>query len=131
MDKFNAIINQQCPYKQTCDFESGLCDWTPVPANGTYYWSIAPATNLYKSLSIGDHTTETQYGHTLETNSNAPVNNIAVLQSGVFPKTIGTQCLQFWFLRRPNISDVIEVFLQNNGGVKGVSYLYFLLFIYY
>lgn len=66
---FDGFVGRsgQCPFNSVCDFESGLCDWTPT-ASGTstnrYNFALTQGTS--SSSGTFDHTTETQYGHFIE-----------------------------------------------------------------
>lgn len=60
-----------CPTSQTCDFESGLCDWIidpPSNPNSQYTFKNIYASNSAVSWINGkyDHSTESNFGHFLE-----------------------------------------------------------------
>ena len=129
LDDFRGTIGQ-CSYRQTCDFETGMCDWTQSSTNGNT-WNLVQYSNSFNSsgYQIGDRTTKTDQGHIIETNSNAPVNSVAYLTSMPFARSAGVQCLQFWYIRKsPNtVQDLIEVYLGHGSeGTNPVISLFIL-----
>ncbi|XP_069815135.1 MAM and LDL-receptor class A domain-containing protein 1 [Dendropsophus ebraccatus] len=112
----------------TCDFESGFCDWNPLSTNG-HVWKITTG-NTYSDVRLNqeDHTTDKEYGHFLYFGADSVYGeNVASsqLESNFLVKP-GAQCqLQLWYqmweasklsiLRKTLVSEELEVLHEITG----------------
>ncbi|XP_056375212.1 MAM and LDL-receptor class A domain-containing protein 1 isoform X3 [Hyla sarda] len=104
----------------TCDFESGFCNWKPLNTNG-WVWKITNG-NTKSHVQLGrDHTTDREYGHFTYFSAdfiqgeNVPSSQ---LEGNFLVKSSGeSQCqMQFWYQMWE--SSKISIFrrkLPNNG----------------
>ncbi|KAM5331330.1 LOW QUALITY PROTEIN: apical endosomal glycoprotein [Glossophaga mutica] len=90
-----------CPRPASCDFETDLCGWSPLPWPGlggySWDWSSGNTPSRYPQPPV-DHTLGTDAGHftLFETGVLGPGGRAAWLRSQPLPATKAS-CLRFWY----------------------------------
>ncbi|XP_073077398.1 apical endosomal glycoprotein isoform X4 [Manis javanica] len=90
-----------CPRPASCDFEAGLCGWSPLPwprpGGYSWDWSSGATPSRYSQPPV-DHTLGTEAGHfaLFETGVLGPGGQVAWLRSQPLLATEAS-CLRFWY----------------------------------
>ncbi|XP_069046931.1 MAM and LDL-receptor class A domain-containing protein 1 [Lepisosteus oculatus] len=113
----NTDENNCDAYPGRCNFESGLCSWTPVSQDGVK-WSVGtggnkPLTELFPNR---DHTTGTSAGHFLFIDiPNLPQGSHAA-RIGSPLLTSASQCeLRFYYYLSSHKAGALRVYLRNSN----------------
>ncbi|GFR70351.1 MAM and LDL-receptor class A domain-containing protein 1-like [Elysia marginata] len=105
-----------CSNQGDCNFETGLCGWTPQPGQKVGWSSVKARQSL--STPTGDHTLGNSQGTFLFLDSQAAhsAGDVATVISETFPPSPSNgRCLTFWFFLRGNQQATFNVVIRTPG----------------